>query len=148
MPTLTLDQAETIIAAARSERVRLKEVPLAYAVLDSGGHVIAMAREDGAGFLRTQIAANKAWSCFAVGMPLRSWRDHTEGHQQFFTAINGAAGGRMMYALGGVIIRDAAGEALGAMGVSGAKGEVDEAICVHAIRAAGLRPEVGGLKKA
>ncbi len=148
MPTLTLDQAETIIAAARRERTRLKEVPLAYAVLDSGGHVIAMAREDGAGFLRTQIAANKAWTCFAVGMPLRSWRDHTEGHQQFFTAINGAAGGRAMYAIGGVVIRDKADNALGAMGISGAKGEVDEAIAAHAIRVAGLKPEIGGLKKA
>ena len=147
MPTLTLDQAEKIIAAARRERRRLKEVPLAYAVLDSGGHVVATAREDGAGFLRTQIAANKAWTCFAVGMPLRSWRDHTDGHQQFFTAINGAGGGRVMYAIGGVVIRDAKGKALGAMGISGAKGEVDEAICVKAIKAAGLKPEIGGLKK-
>ncbi|MGQ0676683.1 MAG: GlcG/HbpS family heme-binding protein, partial [Rhodospirillales bacterium] len=130
MPALTLDQAEKIIAAARRERMRLKEVPLAYAVLDSGGHVVAMAREDGAGFLRAQIAANKAWTCFAVGMPLRSWRDHTEGHQQFFAAVNGAGGGRVMYAIGGVVIRDAKGNTLGALGISGAKGEVDEAICV------------------
>jgi len=147
MPTLTLDQAEKIIAAARRERKRLGEVPLAYAVLDSGGHVIAMAREDGAGFLRTQIAANKAWTCFAVGMPLRSWRDHTDGHGQFFTAVSGAGGGRVMFAIGGVMIRDAKGNALGAMGISGAKGEVDEAICVDAIKAAGLKPEIGGLKK-
>ena len=147
MPTLTLDQAEKIIAAARRERKRLKEVPLAYAVLDSGGHVVAMAREDGAGFLRTQIAANKAWTCFALGMPLRSWRDHTEGHQQFFTAISGASGRRAMYAIGGVVIRDGDGAALGAMGISGAKGEVDEAICVKAIKAAGLKAEIGGLKK-
>jgi uncharacterized protein GlcG (DUF336 family) len=147
MPTLTLDQAERIIAAARRERKRRKEVPLAYAVLDSGGHVVAMAREDGAGFLRTQIAANKAWTCFAVGMPLRSWRDHTDGHAQFFAAVNGAGGGRVMFAIGGVVIRDAKGNALGAVGISGAKGEVDEAICANAIKAAGLRPEVGGLKK-
>jgi uncharacterized protein GlcG (DUF336 family) len=147
MPALTLDQAETIIAAARRERRRLKEVPLAYAVLDSGGHAIALAREDGAGFLRAEIAANKAWTCFAVGMPLRSWRDHTEGHAQFFTAVSGAGQGRVMFALGGVVIRDARGNALGAMGISGARGEVDEAICVKAIAAAGLVPEIGGLKK-
>lgn len=144
MSALTLDQAEAMIAAARTRRRALNEVPLAYAVLDSGGHLVAVAREDGAGFIRAQIAMNKAWTCFAMGMPLRSLRDRTAGHDQFFTSINGAAGGRMMHALGGVVIRNAAGEAIGAMGISGAAGEVDEAICVHAIQAAGLTPEVGG----
>jgi uncharacterized protein GlcG (DUF336 family) len=147
MSVLTLDQAEIMIAAARARRRALQEVPLAYAVLDSGGHVVAVAREDGAGFIRAQIATNKAWTCFAMGMPLRSLRDRTAGHDQFFTSINGAAGGRMMHALGGVVIRDGAGEAIGAMGISGAAGEVDEAICVHAIEAAGLKPEIGDTPK-
>jgi len=147
MSALTLDQAETMIAAARRRRRELSEVPLAYAVLDSGGHVIAVAREDGAGFIRAQIAMNKAWTCFAMGMPLRSLRDRTAGHDLFFTSINGAADGRIMHALGGIVIRDAAGTAIGAMGISGAAGEVDERICVDAIEAAGLKPEVGGSVK-
>ncbi len=147
MTALTLDQAETMIAAARRRRRELDEVPLAYAVLDSGGHVVAVAREDGAGFIRAQIAMNKAWTCFAMGMPLRTLRDRTAGHELFFTAISGAAGGRLMHALGGVVIRDGAGNAIGAMGISGAAGDVDEAICVHAIQAAGLAPEVGGAAK-
>ena len=69
MAALTMDQAEKIIAAARKRRAKLKEVPLAYAVVDSGGHLLAMAREEEAGFLRGQIAINKAWTCFAVGLP-------------------------------------------------------------------------------
>jgi uncharacterized protein GlcG (DUF336 family) len=147
MSTLTLDQAEAIIAAARRRRAELKEVPLAYAVVDSGGHVIAMAREDGAGFLRAQVAMNKAWTCFALGMPLRTLRDRTRDFALFFASIQGAAEGRIMHALGGVVIRDAGGAALGAMGISGAAGEVDEAICAHAIEAAGLKPEIGGVEK-
>ncbi|MCC7049841.1 MAG: heme-binding protein [Alphaproteobacteria bacterium] len=148
MSSLTLDQAETIIAAARRRRAALKEVPLAYAVVDSGGHLIAAAREDGAGFLRTEIALNKAWTCFALGMPLKTLRDRTRDYPLFFASIQGAAEGRIMHALGGVIIRDAKGVALGALGISGAAGEVDEAICVHAIEAAGLKAEVGGAEKA
>lgn len=144
MAALTLDQAEKIIAAARKRRAKLKEVPLAYAVVDSGGHLIAMAREDDAGFLRAQIAINKAWTCFAMGLPLRTLRDRTKDHPVFFAAIQGAADGRLMHALGGVFIRDAGGTAIGAMGISGAAGEVDEAICVHAIKAAGLVPDIGG----
>lgn len=148
MPTLTLDQAQTMIAAARKRRVDLKEVPLAYAVVDSGGHMVAAAREDGAGFLRAQIALNKAWTCFAMGMPLKTLRDRTRDFPLFFAGIQGAAEGRIMHAIGGVIIRDASGAAVGAMGISGAAGEVDEAICVHAIAAAGLQAEVGGAEKA
>jgi len=147
MPTLTLDQAEAMIAAARRRRTALKEVPLAYAVVDSGGHVVACAREDGAGFLRTQIAMNKAWTCFALGMPLKTLRDRTRDFPLFFASIQGAAEGRIMHALGGVIIRAADGTALGAMGISGAAGEVDEAICVHAIESAGMKAEVGGAEK-
>lgn len=144
MAALSLDQVERMIAAARKRRVELKEVPLAYAVVDSGGHLIAMAREDDAGFLRGQIAINKAWTCFAMGLPLRTLRDRTKDHPVFFAAIQGAADGRLMHALGGVFIRDAEGNAIGAMGVSGAAGEVDEAICIHAIKAAGLVPDIGG----
>jgi uncharacterized protein GlcG (DUF336 family) len=147
MSTLTLDQAQAILAAARQRRAALREVPLAYAVVDSGGHLIVAAREDGAGFLRTEIAINKAWTCFAMGMPLRTLRDRTRDFALFFASIQGAAEGRIMHALGGVIIRDAAGTALGAMGISGAAGEVDEAICVHAIEAAGLKAEIGGAGK-
>jgi len=144
MSALSLDQAERMIAAARRRRAELKEVPLAYAVVDSGGHLVAVAREDGAGFLRSQIAINKAWTCFAMGMPLRTLRDRTKEHPVFFAAIQGAAEGRLMHAIGGVVIRDAAGAAIGAMGISGAAGEVDEAIAVHAIQAAGLAAEIGG----
>jgi uncharacterized protein GlcG (DUF336 family) len=144
MPILTLDQAEAMIAAARRRRAALKEVPLAYAVVDSGGHLLAAAREDGAGFLRVQIAINKAWTCFAMGMPLRTLRERTRDFALFFASIQGAAGGRIMHALGGVVIRDGTGAALGAMGISGAAGEVDEAICVHAIEAVGLAAEIGG----
>lgn len=143
MTAVSLDQAEKIVAAARQRRAALQEVPLAYAVVDSGGHLVAVAREDGAGFLRAQIAINKAWTCFAMGMPLRTLRDRTKDHPTFFAAIQGAAEGRLMHAIGGVIIRDAKGEALGAMGISGAAGEVDEAICVHAIQSVGLTAETG-----
>jgi uncharacterized protein GlcG (DUF336 family) len=42
--------------------------PLGYAVVDAGGHLLALARDERAGFLRATIAANKAWDCMALGI--------------------------------------------------------------------------------
>jgi uncharacterized protein GlcG (DUF336 family) len=142
---LTLDQAEAIIAAARRRRRELASPPVAYAVVDGGGNVLCVAREETAGFLRAEIALNKAWSCFALGFPSRTLRDQVKGWETWFAGIQGAASGRLMPALGGVVIRDAEDVALGAVGVAGAPGEVDEALAVYGIEAIGLRAERGGV---
>lgn len=143
---LELDQAQAIIAAARRRRVELGAPPVAYAVVDDGGNLLCVAREDGAGFLRAQIALNKAWGCFALGLPSRTLRDQVEGWESWFVGIQGAAGGRLVPALGGVVIRDADGAALGAVGVAGAPGEVDEALAAHGIESIGLRADRGTVK--
>ncbi len=57
---LTLGSASTIIdvALAKGQEVRL--LPLTVAVLDSGGNIIALKREDESGIMRPQIAIGKA----------------------------------------------------------------------------------------
>ena len=54
--TLTLDDARTIIAAARAAGRERSMQPLSIAVLDSGGHLLAFEREDGASNMRFQVA--------------------------------------------------------------------------------------------
>jgi uncharacterized protein GlcG (DUF336 family) len=44
---------------------------------------------------------------------------------------------------GGVLIRDAAGEIIGAVGISGDASDQDEACAVYGIIAAGLTPDTG-----
>jgi uncharacterized protein GlcG (DUF336 family) len=141
MAKLTLDLAQTIIAKARERARELDQVPLGYAVVDAGGHVVALAREDGAGFLRSEIAFAKAWGCFALGFSSRALRDRSKGWDSFFTGIAGVAGGRLVPSPGGVFIRDADGAALGAVGISGAPSDVDEALAVHGIEAVGLKAD-------
>ncbi|HEU4389778.1 MAG TPA: heme-binding protein, partial [Blastocatellia bacterium] len=64
---LTLEQASGLIDAALAE-ARLHEfAPLAVAVLDAGGHLIAFKREDGAGILRFDLAFAKAWGALGMG---------------------------------------------------------------------------------
>ena len=143
MAGLTTEQALKIIANARKYAVKTKARPVAIAVVDDGGNVLALARHERAGFARADIALNKAWGCFAFAMPSRRLRDDVKGWETWFAGIQGATGGRLMPALGGVIARDKNGTALGAVGVAGAQGEVDEALGAHGIRSIGLIADTG-----
>jgi len=148
MGALTLDQALEILGHARRHRSKLTKKPVAYAIVDAGGHSLAVAREEKAGFLRAQLALNKAWGCLAMGFPSRTLRDQVQGWESWFAGINGAAGGRLMPVLGGVEIRGREGEVIGAMGIAGAAGAEDEEIAVVAIEKAGFKAEIGGVKPA
>ncbi|MBM3546289.1 MAG: heme-binding protein [Alphaproteobacteria bacterium] len=64
---------------ARKHRRTLTKKPVAYAIVDAGGNTLALAREEKAGFLRAQLALNKAWGCLAMGMPSRTLRDQVQG---------------------------------------------------------------------
>jgi uncharacterized protein GlcG (DUF336 family) len=143
---ITLQQATAIVAAAL---VRARETgcaPLAVAVLDDGGHLKAFAREDGAGIIRPQIALGKAWGALGMGVGSRTLaRRVTEQPQQqaFFAALNAMSGGRVVPAAGGVLIRDAAGGVLGAVGISGDVSDKDEACALAGIAAARLIADTG-----
>ena len=58
-------------------------------------------------------------------------------------AIAAASGGRFMPIPGGVLVRDAAGELIGAVGVSGELSDNDEICAVAGIKAAGLVADTG-----
>jgi uncharacterized protein GlcG (DUF336 family) len=143
MPGLTTEQALSIVLNARKYGADTKSRPVAIAVVDDGGHVLALARDERAGFARADIALNKAWGCFALALPSRTLRDQVQGWESWFAGLQGATGGRLMPVLGGVFARNADGTALGAVGVAGAQGEVDEAIAAHGIRSIGLVADTG-----
>ena len=66
MPTLTLVQANQIVAKALEKARAMKIKPVTVVVLDDAGHLKAMQREDGASMFRYDVATGKAWA--AVGM--------------------------------------------------------------------------------
>jgi uncharacterized protein GlcG (DUF336 family) len=61
----------------------------------------------------------------------------------FFAALFAASEGRVVPAAGGVLIRDASGELLGAVGISGDTSDKDEACALAGIQAARLVGEPG-----
>ena len=139
--SLTLTLATAITNAALSLRQQHSLLPLAVLVLDGGGNVVSYRREDGCGVLRHDIALGKAWAALGMGMSTRQIRDRLANRPTFQAALATASGGRFIPTPGGVLIVDADGFAIGAVGISGDASDKDEYCAIEAIRTAGLTPE-------
>ena len=139
--SLSLTHAERIIDAALVTRRKEGVMPLVIAVLDSGGNLVAYKREDGSGVLRFDIAFGKAWACLGMGMSTRLIRDRLAQRPVFQGALAAVSDGRFIPVPGGVLILDAAGTAIGAVGISGDASEKDEYCAIEGIKAAGLASE-------
>jgi uncharacterized protein GlcG (DUF336 family) len=134
----TLDRAEAIAAATLQHGRSLGAAPLTVAVLDAGGHLVVLKREDGSGILRPQIAHAKAWGALGMGVNSRELGVRAERQPIFFGALASVADGRLPPAAGGVLVRTAEGAVIGAVGVSGDVSDVDEICALAGVTAAGL----------
>lgn len=140
---ISLDRASAVVDAALASGAELGLAPLTVAVLDPGGHLVALKRADGSGILRAEVAMAKAWGVLAMGWPAGELVQRARRQPQFFGALGVLAGGRMLPAAGGVPIKDSRGCLLGAVGISGDTSDNDERCAVAAVRAAGLVPWTG-----
>ena len=136
--SLDLDTARTIIAGAREHAAAAGFKPMTVVVLDAGGHVVAVEREDGSSTKRFEIGHGKAHGALSLGMGSRSIMGRAEQQPYFIAAVTAAVGGSLVPVPGGVLVRDAAGVLLGAVGVTGDTSDHDEAAAVAGIESAGL----------
>jgi uncharacterized protein GlcG (DUF336 family) len=143
MTRLTLAQASIIVDKALELGRSRKLKPLAVAVLDAGGHLLALKREENASILRPQIAESKAWGCLGMGYGGREFVRRNVIRPTFYTALAVASEGRIMPVAGGVLIRADDGLVIGAVGVTGDSEDDDDACASAGIRAAGLVPDTG-----
>ena len=138
---ITLEQAECIVDETLKRAVQLGAAPLAVAVLDGGGNLVALKRADGAGVMRAPIALAKAFGAVGMGLNSRELARRSDMQPIFFGSLASITEGRFAPAPGGVLIRDDAGVLLGAVGVSGDTSDMDEACAIGGVIAAGLRPD-------
>lgn len=136
--SITLAQATIIIEAALGKGRELVLKPLSVVVLDNRASLVAAMSEDGVSQMRARIAHGKANAAIALGLGTRALMNRAEQQAYFIQAINGLAGGDMVPVPGGVLIRDDAGQLLGAIGISGDTSDNDEAAALAGIAAAGL----------
>ena len=141
--SVTLEQASTILDVALKKARDSKLAPLTVAVLDPGGHLVAFKREDKSGILRFDIAYGKAWGALGMGFGSRTLASRAAKTPQFFTMLAAASAGRMVTNPGGVLIKDAGGNIVGACGISGDTSDKDEMCAIAGIEAAGLKADPG-----
>lgn len=141
MSRLTLKQANTIIEKALEKARQMKIKPLAVVVLDDGGHIVAVQREDGASMFRVDVGRGKAWGAVAMGSSSRALAKRAKENPNFFVTLAATAQGKFLPQTGGVLIKAADGTILGAAGASGGTGDEDEACCVYGVEQAGLQAD-------
>ena len=138
MTTLTLDQANRIISAALAASREAGYKPMGIAVLDDAGQLKAFAREDGASMFRFEVAQAKAWGAVGMGASSRVLGQRAKDNPNFFVSLAATANGKFLPQTGAVLIKNAEGQVLGAVGASGGTGDEDEAICMAGVAAVGL----------
>ncbi|ABI89861.1 MULTISPECIES: GlcG/HbpS family heme-binding protein [Burkholderia] len=139
MDRLTLAQASQIVGVALEAAREHGFKPMAVVVLDEAGHLKAAQREDGASMSRVDIAQGKAWASASMGVSSRALLARAKDNPTFFNALSAMNAGKFIPQTGAVVIRNEAGDVLGAVGASGGTGDEDEMICIAGVTAAGLQ---------
>jgi uncharacterized protein GlcG (DUF336 family) len=113
---ITLAQAEAVITAAKNEAAAI-ETKMNIAVVDSGSNLVAFVRNDGAWLGSADIAIKKAKTAVFFQMDTADLSPLVQPGKPLFN-IEHSNGGLITFP-GGAVIKDASGEVIGAIGVSG-----------------------------
>lgn len=113
---ITLSQAETAIAAAKAKAVEIKTL-MNIAVVDAGTNLIAFAHMDDAWLGSIDISQKKARTARYFNMPTGEIGKLSQPGGPLYN-IEHSNGGLITFP-GGVLIKNAAGDIIGAIGVSG-----------------------------
>jgi uncharacterized protein GlcG (DUF336 family) len=141
MTAITLDQADRLIDAILERGAALDCRPLSVIVVEPGCKVKAFKKEDGASMIRFEMAFGKAYAALAMGRSSKLVKVRAEEKPIFMRYLISASGDQIFPEGGGLQIRDAQGEVIGAVGVTGDTEERDEELAAYGIRAVGLKTD-------
>ena len=137
--TLALQDATTLIHLCQEHAEQFHKA-ITVAVVDAGGFLVAIERQDGARPMTPSIATSKAYTAAVMGRPanlLKPWAEH---EPVFFSQVAQMGMYPIVPADGAITIkRD--GAIIGGIGVSGGRPEEDHAIAEHALTTAGFELE-------
>ena len=128
---LTLDTARALIEAGEKEASE-RGLQLSFAIVDRGGHIVAIGRMDDADWITPEVALGKAWTAAAFRAPSDAQGQKAKDLVAFAGSISAATHGRYTPQIGGLPL-EIDGSAAGGMGASGATGQEDEDVCRAAI---------------
>ncbi len=140
MTIVSLAQAEAIIDAIIEKGRQEKLRPLSV-VVEPGCIPKAFKKEDGSAMMRFEMAMGKAYASLALGRSSDLVRQRAEHRPMFMAFMLQASEHKIFPEGGGQLIRDADGEVIGAVGVTGDTQEKDDELAAYGIRASGLKTD-------
>ena len=140
MEKLTLAQADAIIEGTFAKGGEMEFRPLTVAVLDDGGLMVAFKKQDNSSVLRFAIAQGKAYGAIGMGTNSRNLAGVAQERPHFINALIGASDGKVVPVPGGILIKNADGDIMGSIGVSGDTSDNDEIAGNAGIEGGGLIP--------
>jgi uncharacterized protein GlcG (DUF336 family) len=136
---ISLDEAQALIAAAH-EHADSIGIKATVAVVDEGGHLIALGRMDGAFSLSCQIAEAKAVGPAVWHRDGASLKALQSDRPAFFDAVGRLTRVPLIPGLGSALLRRG-GAAVGGVGISGGSSEQDQECVEAGLRAIGLESD-------
>lgn len=122
---MTLEQAETAVKAAKAKAVEIGTL-MNIAVVDAGANLTAFVRMDGAWLGSADISQKKARTARYFDMPTGEIGKLSQPGGSLYN-IEHSNGGLISFP-GGIPIKNASGEVIGAIGVSGSSVENDHIV--------------------
>ena len=141
MRAISLAEANRIIEGTFASAQKREAYALAAIVLDAGGRVKAFQKQDGASLMRFEIAYGKAFGALALNRSSRQVLQKAKEKPAFMQSLSELSDGPLFLEAGGQLIRDASGEVVGALGVTGDVNEVDDLCAIDGIHAGGFRAD-------
>ncbi len=120
---LSLEDANQVVTNAHVKAAEIG-VDVTVAVVDEGGHLIALGRMDGAPPVSSQVAEAKAVGAALLYRDGGSLAELAKDRPRFFSVVDRMVRVPIVPGLGSVLIRRD-GRVLGAVGVSGGRPEQD-----------------------
>lgn len=131
--TLSFDGARKVLDAALAKADELG-IAFCIAVTDTSGVPLVTARMDGAPWGSVPIAANKAQTVVAFGMPTSEWWDAIKGEPAL---VHGITHTPNLIVFGGGVGIYSGDELVGAIGASGGRGDEDDVVAAAGAAAIG-----------
>jgi uncharacterized protein GlcG (DUF336 family) len=145
--SLTAADARELVAKAQEKAAEFKK-SVSVAVVDYGGFIVTVERQDGARPITPLIAISKAYTAAVMQRPASMLKGWAETQPVYFSAVSTLGHWPIMATEGAITIkRD--GEIIGGLGVAGGRADEDEQIAKAALEASGyeLDFEAWGQKK-
>ena len=140
---ISLADAKRIIELALAEKEKQGFKPMAIVVLGAAGTIKASESQDGTSLVRPKIAHGKAYGAISMGLGSRALFERAKAEPFFIQAMNSLCDGALVPVPGGVLVRSAKGELLGAVGITGDTSGNDEQCAVAGIEGAGFKADTG-----